>query len=94
MAQVRVEPFENIDTGYRIAFAFTENPYFEEEELTKEVHISELEEGVTVWRVTGCQPTWREEVRGGQLVTGVGLGWVVEFCGPHACSASSQRWGK
>ena len=64
LLQVRVEPFEKPENGYKIVFAFSENLYFEEEELSKEVHFVETEMGPIplICRVTGCQPTWKEEV--------------------------------
>jgi len=65
--QVRVEPFADSKTGYKIVFVFTENPYFEDEVLSKEVHFTEAEDHPTVTcRVTGCQPTWKDEVRTGK----------------------------
>ena len=70
MMQVRVEPFAQPETGYRIVFAFSENPYFEEEELSKEVHFEEAEMAPELLcRVTGCQPTWKDEVSAAACTT-------------------------
>lgn len=39
MTKLEVEEFEDIKSGYRINFHFGENPYFENEVLTKEFHL-------------------------------------------------------
>merc|ERR1712080_522525 len=39
LSQLEVEEFEDIKSGYRIKFHFDENPYFENELLTKEFHL-------------------------------------------------------
>jgi hypothetical protein len=60
---VRVEAFANSKTGYRIVFVFVSNPYFEDQVLSKEVHFTEMEDHpAVICRVTGCQPTWKDEV--------------------------------
>ncbi|XP_044538440.1 protein SET-like isoform X1 [Gracilinanus agilis] len=41
MTRVEVAEFEDIKSGYRIDFYFDENPYFENEVLSKEFHINE-----------------------------------------------------
>lgn len=37
--KLEVEEFEDIKSGYRINFHFDENPYFENDVLTKEFHL-------------------------------------------------------
>lgn len=37
--KLEVEEFEDIKSGYRINFYFDENPYFENDVLTKEFHL-------------------------------------------------------
>ena len=37
--KLEVEEFEDIKSGYRINFHFDENPYFENNVLTKEFHL-------------------------------------------------------
>lgn len=37
--KLEVEEFEDIKSGYRINFYFDENPYFENNVLTKEFHL-------------------------------------------------------
>ena len=37
--KLEVEEFEDIKSGYRINFHFEENPYFENDVLTKEFHL-------------------------------------------------------
>jgi len=39
LSQLEVEEFEDIKSGYRIKFYFDENPYFENDILTKEFHL-------------------------------------------------------
>jgi len=39
LSKLEVEEFEDIKSGYRIKFYFDENPYFENETLTKEFHL-------------------------------------------------------
>ena len=39
MSKLEVEEFEDIKSGYRINFHFAENPFFENEVLTKEFHL-------------------------------------------------------
>merc|ERR1712080_409769 len=39
LSQLEVEEFEDIKSGYRIKFHFDENPYFENDMLTKEFHL-------------------------------------------------------
>jgi len=39
LSQLEVEEFEDIKSGYRIKFHFDENPYFENDVLTKEFHL-------------------------------------------------------
>ncbi|KAG5681364.1 hypothetical protein PVAND_010806 [Polypedilum vanderplanki] len=40
MTKLHVEDFDDVKTGYRISFHFKENPYFENEVLTKEFHLA------------------------------------------------------
>jgi len=39
LAKLEVEEFEDIKSGYRIKFFFEDNPYFENDVLTKEFHL-------------------------------------------------------
>jgi len=40
MTKLHVEDFDDVKTGYRISFSFKENPYFENETITKEFHLA------------------------------------------------------
>lgn len=40
MTKLHVEDFDDVKTGYRISFHFKENPYFENDVLTKEFHLA------------------------------------------------------
>lgn len=40
MTKLHVEDFDDVKTGYSISFHFKENPYFENEVLTKEFHLA------------------------------------------------------
>lgn len=44
--KLEVEEFEDIKSGYRINFYFDENPYFENDVLTKEFHLGSSGEHV------------------------------------------------
>ncbi|XP_014213305.1 protein SET isoform X1 [Copidosoma floridanum] len=41
LTKLEVEEFEDIKSGYRIKFYFSENPYFENDVLTKEFHLGD-----------------------------------------------------
>jgi len=41
LSKVEVQEFEDIKSGYRIKFAFDSNPYFSNEELSKEFHLND-----------------------------------------------------
>lgn len=45
--KLEVEEFEDIKSGYRINFHFDENPYFENEVLTKEFHLGSSGEKIS-----------------------------------------------
>ena len=38
--RIEVEEFEDIKSGYRIKFVFNENPFFENDQIYKEFHLS------------------------------------------------------
>lgn len=40
MTKLHVEDFDDVKTGYRISFHFKENPYFENDVITKEFHLA------------------------------------------------------
>lgn len=40
MTKLQVEDFDDVKTGYSISFHFKENPYFENEMITKEFHLA------------------------------------------------------
>lgn len=40
MTKLNVEDFDDVKTGYSISFHFKENPYFENEVITKEFHLA------------------------------------------------------
>jgi len=42
LTKLDVEEFDDIKSGYRIKFYFDENPYFENDALTKEFHLSSI----------------------------------------------------
>lgn len=42
LTKLDVEEFDDIKSGYRIKFFFDENPYFENDSLTKEFHLSSI----------------------------------------------------
>jgi len=44
---LEVEEFEDIKSGYRINFYFDENPYFENDVLTKEFHLGSSGERIS-----------------------------------------------
>merc|ERR1719427_975309 len=44
LLSVEVEEFEDIKSGYRIKFKFADNPYFENDTLSKEFHLNEAGE--------------------------------------------------
>ena len=41
--QLSVEEFEDIKSGYKISFTFNKNPFFSNDVLTKEYHLSSFE---------------------------------------------------
>ncbi|KAF3420410.1 hypothetical protein E2986_00782 [Frieseomelitta varia] len=45
--KLEVEEFEDIKSGYRINFHFDENPYFENNVLTKEFHLGSSGEHIS-----------------------------------------------
>lgn len=45
--KLEVEEFEDIKSGYRINFYFDENPYFENDVLTKEFHLGSSGERIS-----------------------------------------------
>lgn len=45
--KLEVEEFEDIKSGYRINFHFDENPYFENDVLTKEFHLGSSGEHIS-----------------------------------------------
>lgn len=45
--KLEVEEFEDIKSGYRINFYFDENPYFENNVLTKEFHLGSSGEPIS-----------------------------------------------
>lgn len=40
MTKLHVEDFDDVKTGYSISFHFKENPYFENDSITKEFHLA------------------------------------------------------
>lgn len=40
MTKLNVEDFDDVKTGYSISFHFKENPYFENDVITKEFHLA------------------------------------------------------
>ena len=41
LTEMEVEEFEDIKSGYKVSFRFKENPFFSNELLVKEFHISD-----------------------------------------------------
>ncbi|XP_034949057.1 protein SET isoform X2 [Chelonus insularis] len=60
--KLEVEEFEDIKSGYRINFYFDENPYFENEILTKEFHLgSSASQSTTIRWKEGADLTKRSK---------------------------------
>lgn len=51
LSKLEVEEFEDIKSGYRINFYFDENPYFNNDVLTKEFHLGSSGEQTSRSRV-------------------------------------------
>ncbi|XP_070500148.1 protein SET [Chironomus tepperi] len=61
MTKLHVEDFDDVKTGYRISFHFKENPYFENDVLTKEFHLAAENQSDNFSQTsTATQIKWKE----------------------------------
>lgn len=62
MTKLHVEDFDDVKTGYRISFYFKENPYFENDIITKEFHLAAENQTSTDFTQTSTSTTikWKE----------------------------------
>ena len=59
--KLHVEDFDDVKTGYRISFSFKENPYFENDVLTKEFHLGAENQSDNFSQTsTATQIKWKE----------------------------------
>jgi len=62
MTKLQVEDYDDVKTGYRISFHFKENPYFENEVITKEFHLAAENQSATDFTQTSTSTAikWKE----------------------------------
>lgn len=61
MTKLHVEDFDDVKTGYRISFHFKENPYFENDSITKEFHLAAENQSDNFTQTSSASPIkWKE----------------------------------
>lgn len=62
MTKLYVEDFDDVKTGYTISFHFKENPYFENDVITKEYHLASENQSTTDFTQTSTSTVikWKE----------------------------------
>lgn len=62
MTKLQVEDFDDVKTGYSISFCFKENPYFDNDVITKEFHLAAENQSTTDFTQTSTSTAikWKE----------------------------------
>ncbi|XP_022915009.1 protein SET [Onthophagus taurus] len=56
MTKIEIEDYDDIKSGYKIHFYFEENPYFENQVLTKDYHLASITEPIS----TSTEIKWKD----------------------------------
>lgn len=61
--QISVEAHKDAKDGYKLAFRFADNVYFDAEILVKQINfVTDTDSGLQTCHTTGSKPKWKQQV--------------------------------